>query len=161
VAKGGIKAELVPGSVEEAAEDAKRNVDVSATGSAAGTVVNYGNGSYFNFSNNQVEVKKLTFAFMADMLARFVDLPVVDMTNLPGKYNFTLKVTEEDYMVMMIRAATSAGVVLPPQALKMLEGATDQSLYTALHAQGLSLEKRRAPLDVIVVDKALKAPTEN
>jgi uncharacterized protein (TIGR03435 family) len=161
VAKGGIKAELVPGSVEEAAEDAKRNVEVSATGSAAGTVVNYGNGSYFNFSNNQVEVKKMTFAFMADMLARFVDLPVVDMTNLPGKYSFTLKVTEEDYMVMMIRAATSAGVVLPPQALKMLEGATDQSLYTALRAEGLSLEKRKAPLDVIVVDKALKTPTEN
>ena len=156
VAKGGIKAQEVPSGPDDG-----KSIEVAVSGSARGTFVNYGNGSYFNFSDNKVEIKKLTMAYLADMLARFVDLPVVDMTNLPGKYDFTLNVTEEDYTVMMIRAAMSAGVVLPPQALRLLEGATDQSLFTALRAEGLILEKRKAPLDVIVIDRALKVPTEN
>jgi uncharacterized protein (TIGR03435 family) len=161
VAKGGLQAKEVPATAEDLANDAKKTTDVAVSGSAKGTFVNYGNGSYFSFADNKIEAKKLTMAYLADMLARFVDMPVVDMTKLPGKYDFTLNVTEEDYTVMMIRAATSAGVQLPPQALKLLEGATDQSLYTALRAQGLSLEKRKAPLDVLVVDHALKTPTEN
>jgi uncharacterized protein (TIGR03435 family) len=95
------------------------------------------------------------------MLARFLDQPVLDMTELKGKYNFTLNLSEEDYRVMMIRAAVSSGYQLPPQALALLEGATDQSLYAALRAEGLSLEKRKAPLEVLVIDHALKTPTEN
>ena len=161
LAKGGIKAQEVPQTAEDLANDAKKTTEVNASGSAQGTSVNYGNGSSFNFANNKVEVRKLTMTYLADMLARFMDMPVVDMTNLPGKYDFTVNLTEEDYTVMMIRAAVSAGVPLPPQALRLLEGATDQSLYTGLRAQGLSLEKRKAPLDIIVVDKMLKVPVEN
>jgi uncharacterized protein (TIGR03435 family) len=156
VAKGGIKATEVP--VEPGDDKA---VEVNVQGSAKGAFGNYGNGAYFAFTDNKFEVKKLGMVSVADMLARFMDTPVVDMTELKGKYDFTLKLSEEDYRIMMIRAAMSSGVSLPPQALALLEGATDQSLFAALRAEGLSLEKRKAPLDVIVIDHILKTPTEN
>ncbi len=159
VAKGGLKIQPVAQTPEDILADAKKTTEVSATGSAQGTMVNYGNGSYFSFSNNKIEVRKLTMANLADMLARFVDQPVVDLTDLPGKYDFTINLTDEDYTTMMIRVALSAGVQLPPQALKLLEGASDQSLYAGLRAQGLTLEKRRAPLDTLIIDHSLKSPT--
>jgi uncharacterized protein (TIGR03435 family) len=64
-------------------------------------------------------------------------------------------------MGMMIQSAISAGVVLPPQALKALENASGDSLFTAVETLGLKLERRKAPLEVLVVDHMEKAPTEN
>jgi uncharacterized protein (TIGR03435 family) len=52
-------------------------------------------------------------------------------------------------------------VVLPPQALKALENASGDSLFTAVETLGLKLERRKAPLEVLVVDHMEKAPTEN
>jgi uncharacterized protein (TIGR03435 family) len=95
------------------------------------------------------------------MLARFEDRPVVDMTGLKGKYDFTLSFTEEDYHAMMIRAAISSGMALPPEAIQAMERASGDSLYTALDAVGLKLESRKAPLDVLVIDHAEKNPSEN
>ena len=42
-------------------------------------------------------------AAFADTLARFVDRPVVDLTDLKGSYDFTLDITAEDYRAMLIR----------------------------------------------------------
>jgi uncharacterized protein (TIGR03435 family) len=52
-------------------------------------------------------------------------------------------------------------VVLPPQALGLLEGASTPSLFDALQRLGLKLDARRAPLDLLVVDEMRKTPTEN
>ena len=57
----------------------------------------------------------------SDTLARFMDRPVVDMTGLKAHYDITLNFTQEDYTAMLIRSAITAGVVLPPQALRALE----------------------------------------
>ena len=62
---------------------------------------------------------------------------------------------------MMSRSAVNAGISLPSQALRMLEGASPDPLSAPLRQVGLALESRRAPLDVVVVDSALKTPTEN
>jgi uncharacterized protein (TIGR03435 family) len=64
---------------------------------------------------------------------------------------------------MMIRSAVAAGVVLPPQALALLDSAsaTNDSLSNALKKVGLTLEARRAPLEILVVDQMQKTPTEN
>jgi uncharacterized protein (TIGR03435 family) len=97
----------------------------------------------------------------AGNLERFADRPIVDMTGLKGQYDFAFDVNPEDYRPMLIRSAISAGAVLPPQALQLLDGTSSAALSDALQQVGLRLEARKAPLDVIVVDEAQKTPTAN
>jgi uncharacterized protein (TIGR03435 family) len=159
-AKGGSKlTESAPDSTDEAG--AKPVTNVQATGSAQGVNISLGRGSFFTFADDRIEGKRLQMANFADVLARFMDKPVVDMTGLPGRYDFTLKITEEDYRAMQIRAAISAGITLNPQALKLLEMASGDSLHSALDLVGLKLESRKAPLEVLVIEQADKTPTEN
>jgi uncharacterized protein (TIGR03435 family) len=68
--------------------------------------------------------------------------------------------SEDDYRAMLIRSAVAAGVQLPPQALRLME-TSDGSLFSALKPLGLKLESRKAPIEMLVVDSALKTPTEN
>ena len=124
-------------------------------------MANYGNGSYVTLGDNRIEAKKMQMNYVADMLARFEDKPLVDMTELQGKYDFTLIFAEEDYRAMMIRAAISSGMALPPEAIQAMQSASGDSLFSALQAVGLKLESRKAPLDVLVIDHAEKTPTEN
>jgi len=86
---------------------------------------------------------------------------VVDMTDRKGGFTFTLTFTPEEFRAMMIRAAIAAGQPLPPEALRLLDGVGDDSLVSALESIGLRLENRKAPLEVLVVDHILKAPTAN
>ena len=64
-------------------------------------------------------------------------------------------------MAMMIRSAIAAGVVLPPQAMQLLQGASGDSLFSAVETLGLKLDSRKAPIEVLVIDKMEKTPTEN
>ena len=160
IGKGPLK--LVESALDPDTTDASKGaVNVAANGSRDGVTVNMGRGAYFAFANNKLEVKKLTTAYLAETLARFVDKPIVDMTGLTGTYDLTLNFTEEDYRAMLIRSAVNAGVVLPPQALHLMETASGDSLFSSIQEAGLKLDSRKAPLDVLVVDKIEKTPTEN
>lgn len=160
VAKGGLKIQALPDSEDDAAT-ASSGVDVSASGSSGGVSVSLGKGSSFSMGENKVVGKKLTMVILASLLARFVDRPVVDMTGLKGSFDLTLETNPDDFRAMMIRSAVAAGVPLPPQALQLLDGASDAGLVTALHSLGLTLEPRKAPIEMLVIDHAEKAPTEN
>ncbi|MGA3201186.1 MAG: TIGR03435 family protein [Bryobacteraceae bacterium] len=162
VAKSGLRAlESAEDSESDAADAAKAPVNVSATGGRGGVNINLGHGSYFTFADNKLVARKLTMASLAEMLARFEDRPVVDMTGVEGKYDLDLQFTQEDYNAMLIRAAMAAGVVLPPEAMKALEYSSGDSLLGALEKVGLKLEHRKAPLDVVVIDHIARVPTEN
>lgn len=140
-------------------DDGKMPFGVNAQGSANGVSVDLGHGSYFALTPEHLEVKKLTFAQMADILSRFVDLPIVDMTNLTGKFDITIPVTQDDYRLLLIRSAISAGVNVgftPPEA-----AGAGESLIGGLEKAGLHLEHRKAPLDMIIIDHADKNPTAN
>ena len=156
VGKGGLK-------MKESLLDPETGsgVNVAAEGSARGTTVNFGRGAYFSLADNKFEARKLTMAQLADSLGRFIERPVVDMTELKGTYDLTLEFTPEEYRVLLIRTALSAGVNLPPEVMRLLEGASDESLFKGLQALGLKLESRKAPLEVLVIDSASKTPTEN
>jgi uncharacterized protein (TIGR03435 family) len=83
------------------------------------------------------------------------------MTGFAGAYDLTLELPPEDYSATMARAALNAGVVLQQRALRALEGASLDPFSAPLRKYGLTLESRRAPLDVVVVDSMRKTPIEN
>ena len=162
VGKGGLK--MKESTVDTDAADApggKGAVNVTATGGRGGVSVNLGKGSYYTFANNRFEAKKLTMTALADSLTRYMDRPVVDMTELSGSYDFDLQLSPEDYRAMLIRSAIGAGVALPPEALRALDGVSDNSLFGSVQALGLKLEQRKAPLEVLLIDHVEKTPTAN
>ena len=160
IAKGGLNMKEV--AVDSAADANDGGaVNIAASGSGLGVGINLGKGSFFSLGNNKLEGKKLPMAMFADMLTRFMDRSVVDATQLKGSYDFVLDLSPEDYTAMLIRSAVGAGVVLPPQALRILDFASGDSLSNGLQKAGLKLESRKAPLEVLVIDSAQKTPTEN
>jgi uncharacterized protein (TIGR03435 family) len=161
VAKGGLKMQESGPDPDTANADAKAPINITGSGTGQGVSVNLGRGSSYTFSNNKFEAKRLTMPALAASLERFMDRPIVDMTDLKGSYDFALDVTQEDYRAMLIHAAVAAGVTLPPEALRLLDGASLASLYDALQKVGLKLDARKAPLDALIVDGALKTPTAN
>ena len=160
IAKGGLKAQEAA-ALPPRPTDKPEPFTVAASGGNGGARVDLGDGSSFSFGNNTLEVHRMTMAAMAEVLTRFLDRPVLDMTQTAGRYDVTLDIPPEDFTPMLIRSAINAGVVLPPQALRMLDGASLDPLSAPLQKAGLTLEPRKAPLDVIVVDSSLTAPTEN
>jgi uncharacterized protein (TIGR03435 family) len=88
---------------------------------------------------------------LANMLSRMIDRPVVDQTNLKAFFDFHLEWTPDD---------KSAAAAMEPGGI--VDSAVGPNLVMALQQQlGLKLEGRKAPLDVIVVDRVDKTPTEN
>jgi uncharacterized protein (TIGR03435 family) len=162
IAKGGLKMTEAPPSPELEKADPRAPQEFTGGGSNQGVSINLGPGSSVSFSSNKFEAKGLTMASLAGTLERFLDRPIVDMTDLKGRYDFSIDVTAEDYRAMLIRSAVVAGVVLPPDVLRFLDSASSpESLFDGLAKSGLKLEPRRAPLDVLIIDGALRMPTEN
>jgi len=159
VTKSGSKLKESPPLAD--GDSARTNIDVAATGGPSGVSVSFGKGSYYTFADNRFEAKRLTMQALAVSLERYETDPVVDMTGLTGVYDFVLELTPEDYRAMLFRSAISAGVSLPQEALRMLDGNTADSLEASLEGLGLKLERRKAPIETIVVDSASKAPTAN
>jgi uncharacterized protein (TIGR03435 family) len=160
VAKSGLKMqESTPDPNAEEHQSPARSV--SGSGGRGGVHIEYGNGSFFTMADNKFIARKLPMASFAEVLGRFEDKPVVNMTGLTGSYDFDLQFTPEDYMAMLIRSAIAAGVTLPPEALRAISGSSGDSLLNALDRLGLKLENRKAPINVLVVDHIEKSPTEN
>jgi uncharacterized protein (TIGR03435 family) len=143
------------------AADAPTTLNVEATGSTAGVNIDLGGGSSFSLANNRLEIRKMTMTALANMLTRFFDRMVVDMTALKGTYDLTLDLAPEDYRAMLIRSALNSGVVLSPRAMLALDLGSADPLSNPLQKFGLALEARKAQLDVVVVDSMQKAPAEN
>jgi uncharacterized protein (TIGR03435 family) len=107
----------------------------------------------------RVNARKRTATQLADFLRSMVGHPVLDETGLAGTYDFTLEFVPE---VQMRRAD---GTPPPPQD----EGgspASDPSGQTTIfaaiqHELGLKLDPRRAPFDILVIDRINQIPTGN
>lgn len=162
VMKGGSKMKESPLDEETGEGPGGRGaVNVGASGGRGGVALSFGRGSNFMFADNKIVAKKLTMTAFVDTLGRFLDRPVMDATELPGTYDFDLTFTPEDFRAMQIRSAIAAGVVLPPEALRALEGGSGDSLFSAVQTVGLKLESRKAPIEVLVIDSVRKTPTAN
>jgi uncharacterized protein (TIGR03435 family) len=123
--------------------------------------------------NIHMEASQMTMASFLDFIARFVDKPVVDETGLKAKYDIALDLSMSEMMNM----ARSAGVAVPGDMGRGGGGggggrgggapgdaASDPSggsIFQTVQNLGLKLEPRKSVLDMIVVDKGEKTPTEN
>ena len=157
--KGPLKLKEAPADDDD--PDPAGTTNATGGGSVAGVAVNLGHGASYTFVPNHFEAKKLTMALFATNLERFADRTIVDMTGLTGRYDLGFDINAEDYRPMLIRAAVYAGVKLPPDALRLLDNSSPAALADAVAQTGLKLEVRKAPLDVIVIDDALKTPVSN
>ena len=97
--------------------------------------------------------KGLPLSDIATRLAGLLRRPVIDKTGLTGKYDFTLEYAPE-----------LAGIPMPAGFPAPTDGASDPptSIPSAVEKQlGLKLTSTKGMLDLIVVDRAEKVPTEN
>ena len=82
-----------------------------------------------------------TMQKLADALTRVTDRPVLDRTSLADKFSYNLSYVPDG-------SATA--------------GSSGPSIYAAVEEQlGLKLQPANEPLEVIVVDQALRTPTDN
>jgi uncharacterized protein (TIGR03435 family) len=105
-------------------------------------------------SAGSVTFKAVSMAKLVNFLERpkvALDRPVVDQTGLTGTYSFALNWTPET-------------VRNDPAATTDAKAATEEfpSIFQALQTQlGLKLEARKMPVEILVIDSAERAPTEN
>ena len=102
---------------------------------------------------------------LAEMLGNQLGRPVVDATELKANYDFNLDFAPEGMNGPMGMMPPS-----PPQHDGAPGGApvasapdvSGPSIFTALQEQlGLKLEQRKGPVDLLVIDRLEKVPTEN
>jgi len=106
-----------------------------------------------------MEADKVSMATLAETITRFMDRPVVDMTELTGNYRVTIDLSMDD-LKNAARAAGMGGMMPPPAAGEAADPA-GSTIFTSIQQMGLKLEARKAPMVVIVVDHLEKSPTEN
>jgi len=160
VARGGLKLKELPAD-SAAPESPAGSLNVTVTVDASAVGRSFGNGSTLTFSAHGFEGAKVSMRALADTLSWYVDRPVVDMTDLKGNYDLSLEISADDYRAMGIRSAVVAGVALPPALAAELDRPWGASLTDALRKAGLTLELRKSPLEVIVIDNIDKTPTAN
>jgi len=112
----------------------------------------------------RLEITNADMTLLAEGLTPLVDRPILDMTDLKGKYDVTLDLSMQDLMA----AARAAGAAVPAQSGGSSDHPADAasdpgsgSIFKAIQTLGLKLEPRKAPLTFLIVDKAEKTPTEN
>jgi uncharacterized protein (TIGR03435 family) len=92
----------------------------------------------------------MTMLMLATLIARFTRTPVLDQTALPGAFEVKLDWTRDNSLPAAAPGAVAA------------EPADGPSIFEAVQTQlGLKLEKRKGPVDVLVVDHAEKTPLAN
>ena len=115
----------------------------------------------------RMEMSKMTMAALADMLTRFVDRPVLDMTELKGTYQVALELPLEELMAMARAMAPELaglggpGGPGPANAPATASDPSGGSIFNAVQQLGLKLDSRKAPIETIVVDHLEKTPGEN
>jgi uncharacterized protein (TIGR03435 family) len=115
----------------------------------------------------RMQWEKMTLAGLAEALSRFVDKPVVDMTDLKGNYQLAIELTQEDLMNvaraqgMQIPGAGPSGAASNSRPADTIADPSGSTIFSSVQQMGLKLESRKAPIDTIFIDHVEKTPTEN
>lgn len=109
----------------------------------------------------EMELLRVTMPLFADALTQFMDRPVIDRTGLKGSYRIVLFQQDMHSFV----AAKYAAVRPPPPTDGPGNAASDptggSTIFKTMEKLGLKLERTKAPVEILVVDRLEKTPTEN
>ena len=109
----------------------------------------------------RIEAPAITFEGLAELLDRVMPVaaPVLDMTRLKGRYRVRLDVSLNG---LAKPAKTSVG---DPAAMERELADRDEEVLKrfneGLRKLGLQLERRRGPVETLVIDRLEKSPTGN
>ena len=102
-----------------------------------------------------LECTKLPMSALVAILSSYLRAPLTDLTGLKGKYQATLEFSLASTAAAVNQADGPGGdgpiAAEPP----------DGSLFSTVKGLGLALERRKAPVAVLVVDRLERVPTEN
>jgi bla regulator protein blaR1 len=103
-----------------------------------------------NWTRGRLTAERASMPKLAETLARMTGMPVVDITGVPGEFSYKLEWNPEADQAAAIPGAT-IGRPVP----------ISETLFPVLQQElGIRLEHRKAPIDVLTIDKAEK-PSEN
>jgi uncharacterized protein (TIGR03435 family) len=114
-----------------------------------------------------LESSDTTMKTFASMLSvGVVDKPVVDMTGLTGSYEIAVDISEFDAMGVVRTSVNflptgGGGDGGNSGATGVASDPSGSAIRASIQAMGLSLEPKKLPLDLLVIDHIEKAPTEN
>src|SRR5262249_322772 len=101
-----------------------------------------------SYGKGRIYHSQIRMDVLAMLLSRQLRQTVLDRTGLTGTYDVKLEWAPD--------------LTQPPETQEAEERATGPSIFTALQEQlGLKLEARKDPLDVLVIDQAVKSPIPN
>jgi uncharacterized protein (TIGR03435 family) len=155
------KPDLVVGSGDNAISMRQTKDGMSMSNSKTGSV----NMAMGPDGMMRMNIGKMTMAEFADALTQFVDRPVFDKTELKGSYQVALEMAMAD--MIQIARKTGALSAMGPEvsaAIANVPGASDpssNSIFASIQKLGLRLESQKMPVQVLIVDKISKTPTEN
>jgi uncharacterized protein (TIGR03435 family) len=122
----------------------------------------YGDGKPFGLaamtytsSGLHLEFTKMPMDALVQVLASYLRVPVIDRTGLEGKYQVSLDFSRAD-MSGASEADAPGG-----DAPLVASDPAGTSVFSAVRWLGLRLERRKAPIAVLVVDHLEQVPTEN
>jgi len=118
----------------------------------------------------KMNLKKQTLANYADTLGRFLGSPVADQTAIEGKYDFSLELSRDSLArgtgLAMVKMGVATGAGGGPSAeaanpADSVDADSENPIFKSVQEYGLKLEKRKVPMDLLVIDHIEKSPTEN
>jgi uncharacterized protein (TIGR03435 family) len=109
---------------------------------------------HVNLHRNSMDGQRVSMAELAQTLSDLLGTPVLDATAIPGVFDFRLTWTPHtDVPRPGLSDEDAERTVLPEDSTP--------SVFAAIQEQfGLKLEARKAPLDVLVIDRAQKPVVE-
>jgi uncharacterized protein (TIGR03435 family) len=108
----------------------------------------------------KMQLRGATLGGFSDMLTRMMDRPVVDMTNVEGKYDITLEVSMEDMIGMKKMASAVAMMHKDGGEGPAPDSNPRASIFSAVQQLGLKLEPRKSPVETLIVERADR-PSDN
>ena len=173
VAKGGPKLKTAEISASDGASAAAKPVDGKMPPVPPGGMPRGVMFMRMNPGSMHLNAPSATLANLAEMLSRFCERPVVDMTGIQGQYDFEMTFAPETMrgipgpkggpMQPAVGAGGNGSAMAGGGGDLGTSDATETagSIYDALQRYGLKLEPKKAPMEVVFVDHIEKVPTEN
>jgi uncharacterized protein (TIGR03435 family) len=140
VAKDGLKLKEASGKPLPKAADARHVLTEMRTENGVQTISQVNGRLWF-------EADRATTLDIAHVLRGYVDAPVVDETGLKGIYEVSLELPSTT-----LKAAAPTDTASDPAGI---------SVIASVQKLGLRLEKRKAPMDHIVIEHIDRTPTAN